>query len=71
MTVDKHTESNILAEGPEWVAKGLLDLKEHELFSRDEPIFLGLQLALGTPRFDQTLASEVRLMKIVETVDKD
>lgn len=30
LTVDKIMESNILTKEPKWVAKGLLDLKEHK-----------------------------------------
>lgn len=59
LTVDKNIESNILTEGPKWVAKGLLDLKEHEQSTRGEPVSPNHKLAIGSPMFDKTPASEI------------
>lgn len=56
LTEDKETESNILAEGPERVARNLLGLKDGD--HREDPTSPDLTLALGTLVFDQTSLSE-------------
>lgn len=68
---DKGTESNIHAEGPEWVAKGLLDLKEHEQTSRDESSFPDISLALGRPIFYQTSFSKIRPVNVFVNIEED
>lgn len=64
-------ESNTLAEGPKWVAKGLLDLKEHEQTPSEEPASPNLNLALGTPVFDQTPVSEIKPVNISKNIEED
>lgn len=63
---DKGMESNILAKRLEWVEKILLGLKEYEHTARDEAISLDLTLELGTPVFDQTPVSEIRIVNMAK-----
>lgn len=71
LPVDKGTGSNLLAEGPKWVAKGLIKLKEHDVFIEEKARSHDLQLVLATPKLDQTPASEVRTLTIAETIEDD
>lgn len=50
---------------------GLLGLKETEETVKDEPSPSYLNLALGTPVFDQTPVSEIRMVNIFENATKD
>lgn len=57
LTEDKGTESNILAEGSEWFAKGLWDLKQGEHGVSEESVgvatFHGLTFALSALVYEQ------------------
>lgn len=53
-----------IAEGPEWVVRNLLGLKKPEQAIRDESASPYLNLALGTPMFDQALISEIRPVNV-------
>lgn len=63
---DNRKESNILVEGPEWVERGLIGLKEAEKDVRDELASPDLTLAMGTLVFDQTPVSEIKLVNVAE-----
>lgn len=54
---EKGADSNILAEGPERVARNLLELKDRYQSIRDEPTSPDLTLALGKPMYDETPVS--------------
>lgn len=56
---EKGTDSNILAKGPEWVAKNLLELRDQYQSIRDELTSPDLTLALGKAVYDVTPASEI------------
>lgn len=58
-------------EGPEWVAKQLLDLKEHELFLRGKLASPNRKLTLGVHRFYKTPENEIRPMNVIENMDED
>lgn len=68
---DKGTKSNLLVEGPEWVAKNLLELKDGDQSDKGEPTSPNLNLALGKPIYDQTHVSEVRPVHVVAVKEKD
>lgn len=53
------------------VAKGLLGLKEVEHNVWDELGSPDFSLALGTPAFDQTLVSEIRMVNVSKNVEEE